>query len=92
MDPSIFLESVWGIIYYNLEGWVPSQTVFGSIGHVLTTLNHDIPIPWFLTHPMADLAMALSNGIQVHGRGERGDSLDAVGLAGGGRIAPTPFS
>ena len=36
----------------------------------------------------ADLAMALSNGIQVHGCGERGDSLDAVGLAGGGRIAP----
>lgn len=32
--------------------------------------------------------MALSNGIQVHGCGERGDSLDAVGLAGGGRIAP----
>ena len=32
MDPSIFLGSVWGIIYYNLEGSVPSQTVFGSIG------------------------------------------------------------
>ena len=31
MDPSIFLGSVWGIIYYNLEGSVPSQTVFGSI-------------------------------------------------------------
>ena len=32
MDPSTFSGSVWGIIYYNLEGQVPSQTVFGSIG------------------------------------------------------------
>ena len=31
MDPSTFLGSVWGIIYYNLEAQVPSQTVFGSI-------------------------------------------------------------
>ena len=34
MDPSIFLGSVWGIIYYNVEGQVPSQTVFGSIGFI----------------------------------------------------------
>ena len=32
MDPSAFSGSVWGISYYNLEGQVPSQTVFGSIG------------------------------------------------------------
>ena len=32
-DPSTFLGSVWGIIYYSLEGWVPSQTVFWSIGY-----------------------------------------------------------
>ena len=33
MDPSTFSGSVWSIIYYILEGWVPSQTVFGSIGY-----------------------------------------------------------
>ena len=33
-DPSTFLGSVWGIIYYSLEGQAHSQTVFGSIGMV----------------------------------------------------------
>ena len=31
-DPNSFSGSVWGILYYNLEGEVPSQTVFGSLG------------------------------------------------------------
>ena len=35
-DPSTFLGSVWDIIYHNLEGWVPSQAVFGSIGKYLS--------------------------------------------------------
>ena len=38
MDPSIFLGSVWGIICYNLEGSVPSQTVFGSIGTIFNII------------------------------------------------------
>ena len=43
MDPSTFLGSVWGIIYYRLEGQVPSQTVFGSVGVEKGPKYGDIP-------------------------------------------------
>ena len=44
MDPSTFSGSVWGIIYYNLEGQVPSQTVFGSIGIYIYVYNYIYPL------------------------------------------------
>ena len=50
-------------------------------------LNHGYPHD----HPMTHLAMALSNGIQVHWGGEALDALDAVGLTAARCIAPAKW-
>ena len=39
IQPYFLRKCDWGIIYYSLEGEVASQTVFGSIGYVVVSIN-----------------------------------------------------
>ena len=55
-DPSTFLGSVWGIMYYELEGQVLSQAAFGSI-------RYWIPVPRIITQYVRASLFIVSNSM-----------------------------
>ena len=56
MDPSTFLGSVWGIIYYNLEAFLYLlRQCVGSIGYMNPNKNHEFRSFWYGYNYSADV-------------------------------------